>query len=178
MSKTDKNDKHQIRTEQTSKQQVRTEQTSKQQVRTEQTSKPEIRSEPTQDFFAIYKQNIEKYFENMENSIPKYYQTLTELQQEYLQAWENMFKATISVQKEFVGKTGLNIEQTAVASKLVSDTTEAAIKVRTVRDEIILTSIDTAKENVKEWNKRSQEFIDLNRKIAQSWISSFTTRQN
>jgi membrane-associated HD superfamily phosphohydrolase len=114
----------------------------------------------------------------MENSIPKYYQTLNELQQEYVQAWENMFKATISVQKEFAGKTGLDIEQTTIATKIISDTTEAAIKARTVRDEIILTSIDTAKENVKEWNKRSQEFIDLNRKIAQSWISSFATKQN
>jgi membrane-associated HD superfamily phosphohydrolase len=168
MSKTDKN----------VKQQVRPEQITKQQVKTEQITKPEIRSEPTQDFFATYKQNVNKYFENMENSIPKYYQTLHELQQEYLQAWENMFNATISVQKEFASKTGLNLEQSTAASKFVSDTTEAAIKARTVRDEIILTSIDTAKENVKEWNKRSQEFIDLNRKIAQSWISSFTARQN
>jgi hypothetical protein len=103
---------------------------------------------------------------------------LNELQQEYVQAWENMFKATISVQKEFACKTGLDIEQITIATKIVSDTTEAAIKARTVRDEIILTSIDTAKENVKEWNKRSQEFIDLNRKIAQSWISSFTTKQS
>jgi vacuolar-type H+-ATPase subunit E/Vma4 len=178
MSKADKNMKHQIKNEQTSKQQVRTEQTSKPEIRTEQTSKPEIRSEPTQDFFTVYKQNIEKYFENMENSIPKYYQTLTELQQEYLQAWENMFKGTISVQKEFVGKTGLNIEQSTAASKFVSNITEAAIKARAVRDEIISTSIDTVKENLKEWNKGSQEFIDLNRKIAQSWISPFTTRQN
>ncbi|MDH3617429.1 MAG: hypothetical protein OEM89_01750 [Nitrosopumilus sp.] len=168
MNKNDKNIKHQIRSEQTSKQQVKT----------EQTSKPEIRSESNLDFFAVYKQNVEKYFENMENSIPKYYQTLNELQQEYVQAWENMFKATISVQKEFAGKTGLDIEQTTIATKIVSDTTEAAIKARTVRDEIILTSIDTAKENVKEWNKRSQEFIDLNRKIAQSWISSFATKQS
>lgn len=159
------------------KQQARTEQTSKQQVSTEQITKQETRSEPTQDFFTIYKQNIQKYFENMENSIPKYYQTLTELQQEYVHAWENMFKANISVQKEFAGKTGMNIEQTTAASKFVSDTTEAAIKARAVRDEIILTSIDTAKDNVKEWNKRSQEFIDLNRKIVQSWISSFTSRQ-
>ncbi len=178
MSKADKNMKHQIKNEQTSKQQVRTEQTSKPEIRTQQTSKPEIRSEPTQDFFTVYKQNIEKYFENMENSIPKYYQTLTELQQEYLQAWENMFKGTISVQKEFAGKTGLNIEQSTAAGKFVSDITEAAIKARAVRDEIISTSIDTVKENLKEWNKRSQEFIDLNRKIVQSWISSFTTRQN
>jgi membrane-associated HD superfamily phosphohydrolase len=168
MSKTDKN----------VKQQIRSEQIAKQQVRTEQVAKPEIRSEPIQDFFAIYKQNVEKYFENLENSIPKYYQTLNELQQEYVHAWENMFKATISVQKEFAGKTGMNIEQSTAAGKLVSDTTEAAIKTRAVRDEIILTSLDTAKENVREWNKRSQEFIDLNRKIAQSWISSFTARQN
>ena len=126
MSKTDKNLKHQIRSEQAAKQQVRT----------EQTTKPETRSEPTKDFIATYKQNVEKYFENMENSIPKYYQTLSELQQEFLQAWENMFNASISIQKEFLSKTGMNIEQSKAASKFVSDTTEAAIKARAVRDEI------------------------------------------
>jgi len=177
MSKTDKNIKHQIRSEQASKQQVRNEQTERQQVRTVQTSKPEIRSDTSKDLFVTYKQNVEKYFEQMENSIPKYYQTLTELQQEFLQAWENMFNASIAVQKEFVSKTGLDTKQSSVASKFVSDTTEAAIKARTVRDKIILTSIDATKENVKEWNRRSQEFADLNRKIMQSWISSFTSRK-
>ena len=168
MSKTDKN----------VQQQIRSEQTAKQQIRTEQITKPEIRSEPTQDFFATYKQNVEKYFEHMENSIPKYYQTLTELQQEFLQAWENIFTASISVQKEFVSKTGLNVNQSTAAGKFVSDTTEAAIKARKVRDEIVLTTIDTTKDNIKEWNKRSQEFADLNRKIMQSWVSSFTTRKD
>ncbi len=170
--------KQQVKTEQASKQQVKTEQASKQQVKTEQTSRQEIRSDTSKDLFVTYKQNVEKYFEQMENSIPKYYQTLTELQQEFLQAWENMFNASISVQKEFVSKTGLDAKQSSVATKIVSDTTEAAIKARTVRDKIILTSIDTTKENVKEWNRRSQEFADLNRKIMQSWISSFTTRKN
>lgn len=168
MSKTDKNIKHQIRSEQASKQQVRT----------EQASKPEIRSETSKDLFVTYKQNVEKYFEQMENSIPKYYQTLTELQQEFLQAWENMFNASIAVQKEFVSKTGMDPKQSSAASKFVSDTTEAAIRARTVRDKIFLTSIDTTKENVKEWNRRSQEFADLNRKIMQSWISSFTSKKN
>jgi membrane-associated HD superfamily phosphohydrolase len=166
------------KTEKYIKQQIKPEQASKQEVRTIQTPKPEIRSEPVQDFFAICNQNVEKYFESLENSLPKYYQTITELQQEYFQASENMFKATISVQKEFAKKMGLNLEQSTEAGKYVSSLTDSAIKARTVRDEIVLTSIDTAKENVREWNKRSQEFIDLNRKIAQSWISSFTPRQN
>ena len=166
------------KTEKYIKQQIKPEQASKQEVRTIQTPKPEIRSEPVQDFFAICNQNVEKYFESLENSLPKYYQTITELQQEYFQASENMFKAAISVQKEFAKKMGLNLEQSTEAGKYVSSLTDSAIKARTVRDEIVLTSIDTAKENVREWNKRSQEFIDLNRKIAQSWISSFTARQN
>ena len=166
------------KTEKYIKQQIKPEQASKQEVRTIQTPKSEIRSEPVQDFFAICNQNVEKYFESLENSLPKYYQTITELQQEYFQASENMFKATISVQKEFAKKMGLNLEQSTEAGKYVSSLTDSAIKARTVRDEIVLTSIDTAKENVREWNKRSQEFIDMNRKIAQSWISSFTPRQN
>jgi len=166
------------KTEKNLKQQNKPEQASKQEIRTIQTPKPEIRSEPVQDFFAICNQNVEKYFENLEKSLPKYYQTITELQQEYFQASENMFKANISVQKEFAKKMGLNIEQSTEAGKYVSSLTDSAIKARTVRDEIVLTSIDTAKENVREWNKQSQEFIDLNRKIAQSWISSFTPRQN
>lgn len=165
-------------TDQNVKQQIRPEQTAKHEVINEQTTKPEIRSEPTQDFFVTYKQNVERYFENVENSIPKYYQTLLELQQEYLQAWENMFKATITVQKEFVSKTGLNLEQSTIASKIVVDTTEAAIKARTVRDQILLTTIDTTKDNLKEWNNRIPDFADLNRKIMQYWISAFTTRKN
>jgi hypothetical protein len=89
-----------------------------------------------------------------------------------------MFKATITVQKEFVSKTGLNLEQSTIASKIVVDTTEAAIKARTVRDQILLTTIDTTKDNLKEWNNRIPDFADLNRKIMQYWTSAFTTRKN
>jgi len=160
------------------KQQIRPDQVAKQEIRSQTTAKTETKTEPTQDFFGIYKQNIDKYFEHVENSIPKYYQTVHELQQEYVQAWENMFNATITVQKEFIGKTGMDTEQSAAASKFVSDATESAIKARKVRDEIILSSIDTAKENLKEWNKQYQGFADMNRKIAQSWISVFAARKN
>ncbi len=178
MNKTDKNVRHQDQTGSVSKQQVKTKQIVSQQIKSESTPKPEIRSETSQEFFLTYKQNVEKYFDQMEQSIPKYYQTLSELQQEFLQAWENMFNASIAVQKEFSSKTGLDSKQSSIASKFVSDTTEAAIRARTVRDKIFLTSIDTTKENIKEWNRRSQEFADLNRRILQSWVSSFTARKN
>lgn len=168
MSKTDK----------TVNQKTRSEQTSKQETKTVQTTKPEIRSQQSNDFFATYKQSVEKYFENLEKAIPRYYQTVTELQKEYLQSYENMINATISIQKEFATKAGFNTEQSAAAAKIVSSTTEAAIKARTIRDEIFLTSIEAIKDNVKEWNLRSQSFADLNKKIVQSWISSCAPSKN
>ena len=167
MSKTSKNVKHQIRSEQVTKQEIKS----------TPTSQPEIKSETTQDFFVTYKQNVDKYFESLENSIPKYYQTIHELQQEYLQAWENMFNASVSIQKEFSNKIGLNTKST-VASKYISDATDSVTKARAVRDKIILKSIETAKENVKAWNNQSQTFTDTNKKIAQFWLSLFTTRQS
>ena len=166
------------KTDKTVNQKPRIEQTSKQEIKTVQKTKPEIGSEQTSDFFAMYKQNVEKYFENIEKAIPRYYQTVTELQKEYLQSYETMFNATIAIQKEFASKTGMNTEQTKATSEIVANTTEAAIKARTIRDEIILTSIDALKDNVKEWNLRSQSFVDLNKKIVQSWIASCTPSKN
>lgn len=158
--------------------QVRPEQITKQEIKPETSSKSEFTSESTQDFFVTYKQNVDKYFESLESSIPKYYQTVHELQQEYLQAWENAVNATISIQKEFANKTGYKSGQSSAASAFVFDATNSAIKARTARDKIILKSIDTAKENVKAWNSQSEAFAESNKKIAQFWISLFTTRQS
>lgn len=158
-------------------QQIRTEQITKKEIESVPTTKREFSSESTQNFFVTYKQNVNKYFESIENSIPKYYQTIHELEQEYLHAWENMFNANISIQKEFASKIGLKTISPA-ASEFISEATDSAIKARSVRDKIILESIDTAKENIKAWNNQSDAFAETNRKIAQFWISLFTTRQS
>jgi len=158
------------------KPQIRSEQIARQQIKTEQSKKSKTKIDPVQQFFAVYKQNIEKYFATMEKSTPKYYQTLIEIHQEYIQTLENMFNSTMIVQKEFASNTGMDSRQSIAASKFVSDVTESAIKAKTVRDEIIFSSLDVIKENIKEWNKQFQVFVDMNRKNAQFWISAFVTR--
>ncbi len=128
----------------------------------------------TTDIFAVYDENVDKYFDNVEKSIPKYSQTIEELQQEYLQTCENVTKATISLQKEFLKKTGWSTNFPEVTQKVFQDTTDAFVKVRSVRDQIILATIDTAKQNIKTWNDNAKTFADLNRNILQSWLSVFT----
>ena len=144
--------------------------------KTEQiTTSQEAKSEQSsKDIFAVYDENVDKYFDNVEKSISKYSQTIEELQQEYLQTCENVTKATLSLQKEFLKKTGWSTNVPDATQKVFQDTTDAFVKARSVRDQAILTTINTAKQNIKTWNDNAKTFADLNRNILQSWLSVFT----
>jgi len=58
--------------------------------------------------------------------------------------------------------------------------TDEFLKTRSVRDQIAIATIDTAKKNVKTFSDNASAFADLNRDIMQSWISLCTPqdRQN
>ena len=140
-------------------------------TKNEETTKSE---RGTTDIFTVYDENVDKYFDNVEKSIPKYSQTIEELQQEYLQTCENVTKATLSFQKEFLKKTGWSTNFPEVTQKVFQDTTDAFVKARSVRDQTILATINTAKQNIKTWNDNAKTFADLNRNILQSWLSVFT----
>jgi len=144
--------------------------------KTEQITKSqEAKSEQSsKDIFVVYDENVDKYFDNVEKSIPKYSQAIEEAQQEYLQTCENVTKATLSLQKEFLKKTGWSTNVPDATQKVFQETTDTVIKARSVRDQITLATIDTAKQSIKTWNDNAKTFADLNRNILQSWLSVFT----
>ena len=147
--------------------------------KTEQITSQEAKSEQSsKDIFAVYDENVDKYFDNVEKSIPKYSKAIEEIQQEYLQTCENVTKATLSLQKEFLKKTGWNTNFPETTQKVFQNTTDAVIKARSVRDQITLATIDTAKQSIKTWNDNAKTFVDLNQNIMQSWIASCTRNRN
>ena len=52
-------------------------------------SKSETTKVNSKDIFSIYQENIDKMFNGVRQSVPKYHQSITNVQQEYLQAFEN-----------------------------------------------------------------------------------------
>jgi len=148
--------------------------------KTEQiTTSQEAKSEQSsKDIFAVYDENVDKYFYNVEKSIPKYSKAIEETQQEYLQTYENVTKAILSLQKEFLKKTGWSTNFPEATQKVFQETTDAIIKARSVRDQITLATIDTAKQSIKTWNDNAKTFADLNQNIMQSWIASCTRNRN
>jgi len=137
----------------------------------------QISKEQTKDNFAAFQQSSNKYFADVENSIQRYQQATSDLQDEYIKAWKNVVNANISLQKEFANKTGFNSNLPEATQKVIENITEGVIKTRSVRDQITVATIEAAKKNIKAWNDNANTFADLNRNIMQSWISAFTPKR-
>jgi hypothetical protein len=130
------------------------------------------------DIFAVYQQNVDKYFSGIKQSVPRYHQSVTNVQQEYLDAVENVINSTIALQKDYATKAGITTNIPSAVLKVIRDTTEEVVKSYDVQNKVALAAIDSAQQNIKTFNENTKAFADLNKNIVQSWISTFTPKNN
>ena len=133
-------------------------------------------TQTSEDFFDVYKQNVEKYFENAIDSIPQNLQSLTNIQSEWYKAWKTAINSAISLQQEFAKKTGIDTDISEAAKTAIVDTNKQIIKARSVQNQIIQATTSAIQKNIQTWNESASAFTDLNKNILQSWISTFTLK--
>ncbi|QLH04501.1 hypothetical protein C5F49_03590 [Nitrosopumilus oxyclinae] len=141
-------------------------------------SKNETTQTKSKDVFSVYQENVDKIFNGIKQSVPQYHQSITNVQQEYLQAYENIVDSTITIQKEYVQKAGIAANIPEATLKVINDTTEEIVKAASIQNQVTLATIDATQQNIKTFNDNAKSFADLNRNILQSWISVFTTKTN
>ncbi len=132
----------------------------------------------TKDVFSVYEENVDKLFSGIRHSVPQYHQSITNVQQEYLQAYENIVDSTIALQKEYAKKAGITTDIPQATLKVIHDTTEEFVKIASIQNQMTLATMDATQQNIKTFNDNAKSFADLNRNILQSWISAFTTKNN
>ena len=132
----------------------------------------------TKDMFSVYEENVDKLFSGIRHSVPQYHQSITNVQQEYLQAYENVIDSTITLQKEYAKKAGMTTNIPQATLKVIHDTTEEFVKATSIQNQITLATIDATQQNIKTFNDNAKSFADLNKNIIQSWITAFTTKNN
>ncbi len=137
---------------------------------TEKTSSKEV--------YGVTEQNVDKFFNGIKQQVPRYHQSVTNVQQEYLDACENIINSSITLQKEFARRAGITTNVPEAALKAIRDTTEGIVKASTIQNQITLAAIDATQQNIKTFNDNAKAFADLNKNILQSWISAFTQRNN
>ena len=132
----------------------------------------------SKDIFSVYQQNVDKLFNGVKQSVPQYHQSITNVQQEYLQAYENIVDSTITLQKEYAKKAGIATNIPEATLKVIHDTTEEFVKATSIQNQVVLATIDATQQNIKTFNDNAKSFAELNRNILQSWISAFATKNN
>jgi len=123
------------------------------------------------DAFSTYKQNVQKYFENISKITPQYFQSITNLQGECLNACENTINASVSVQQEFAKKTGIATEIPNAANTAIVDTNKQIVQASTGYNQLVKTTIEATVQNIKVYNENVNSFVDLNKNIIQSWTT-------
>ena len=130
------------------------------------------------DIYGVCQQNVDKLFSGIKQQVPSYHQSVTNVQQEYLDACENVINSSITLQKEFARKAGITTNVPEAILKVIRDTTEEIVKVTSIQNKITLATIDATQQNIKTFNDNAKAFGDLNKNILQSWISAVTARNN
>ena len=128
------------------------------------------------DVYSVYKQNVQKYFENISKVTPQYFQSITHLQEECLKACEKSINASVSMNQEIAKKSGLTTEIPSSAKSAFVDANKQFVQASTVNNQIVKTTIDAAVQNIKTFNDNVNAFADLNKNIIQSWIAPFTQK--
>ncbi len=131
---------------------------------------------PTTDVYSMYKQNVQKYFENISKITPQYFQAITHLQEECLKATEKTINASVSVQQEFARKTGISTDIPSAAKTAIIDTSKQIVQASTMNNQFVKTTIDTAVQNIQAYSENVNAFADLNKNIVQSWTTPFTLK--
>jgi len=128
------------------------------------------------DVFATVEETVEKQVKTVEISFPNYQTSVTSLQQEYTEAFQNIVDSTIALQRELANKTGINTALPEATESAVNKTNEQINKVQDVQNKIALATIDATRQNIKTFNENAKAFADLNKRVMQSWITAFTPR--
>ena len=126
------------------------------------------------DAYTMYKQNVQKYFENISKFTPQYFQAATDLQKECMSTCEKTITASISVQQEFTKKSGMKTDIPDSAKTAIVDTNKQIVQASTINNQLVKTTIDATVQNFKTFNDNVNAFADLNKNIIQSWMTPFT----
>ena len=128
------------------------------------------------DAYTLYKQNVQKYFENITKQTPQYFQSITHLQDECMKTCEKSINAAVSMQQEFAKKSGMKTDIPDSAKTAIIDTNKQIVQASTINNQLVKTTIDATVQNIKTFNDNVNAFADLNKNIIQSWMTPFTQK--
>ena len=125
-------------------------------------------TEPAQepkDIFSVCKKNVDKFFSEIEKSTPRYQQSATKLQQDYLNAWKSVINSAISLEQEYATKAGFNVDVPQATLDAIREVTQQTIKAYEVQNKVVTDTVEATKQAFNAFNENTKSFASLNKNI-------------
>jgi len=126
--------------------------------------------------YSMYKQNVQKYFENISKVTSEYFQAFTQLQNECIKTCEKTINASISTQQVFSKKAGISSEIPDSVKTAIVSINKQIVQASTLNNQLTKTAIDTTVQNIQTFSNNINSFAELNNNIIQSWTTPFTLK--
>ena len=101
--------------------------------------------------------------------MPQYLESMTKLQGEFLEAWENTINKSLDFQKEYSEKANINTQIPQEAANIIYNIAEEYLKSKNIQNQVILSTINSANTTLKDSKNAFEPFIELNKKVLDFW---------
>ena len=130
-----------------------------------------------------YKQNVVRTIDEISKYQPQYAQSISNLQQEYLQITRETITRTFAIQKSWYGNARNPYFPTVPSpyaeqfKKQSDEVTSQASQVFGTANQLAIESLNAARENIKLYGKTCDTMNDYNANLANTWSNYFTSAQ-
>ena len=135
-------------------------------------------SRESKDIFGESKKNIERFFDEIEKTSPKYQQSVAKLQQDYIDAWKTVINSAISLEEEYAIKAGYKTQVPDSVLKTIRDITDISLQAYANQNKINVNTSEATKQAFKTFNQNTKSFATLNKEIMGYIMSVFEQKLN
>src|SRR6476646_6499998 len=140
------------------------------------------------EIFDTYKQGVLKVTEEVSKFQPQYAQSISNLQQEYLQLTKEFVNKVFAAQRNWAGSNVTSTNNTTFPTSTYApyaeqfrrqsnEITAQALSVFDTSNQLAINAINAARENVKLYGKAMDAVTEFNNNVAHAWSSFFSTEQ-
>ena len=144
-------------------------------------------AQDSSEIFDTYKQGVLKVTEEVSKFQPQYAQSISNLQQEYIQLTKEYVNKVFAAQRNWAGSNVTSTSTTFPTSAYApyadqfrrqsNEITAQALSVFDTSNQLAINAINAARENVKLYGKAMDAVTEFNNNVAHAWSSFFSTEQ-
>src|SRR6476620_3684541 len=144
-------------------------------------------AQDSSEIFDTYKQGVLKVTEEVSKFQPQYAQSISNLQQEYIQLTKQSVDKVFAAQRNWAGSNVTSTSTTFPTSTYApyaeqfrrqsNEITAQALSVFDTSNQLAINAINAARENVKLYGKAIDAVTEFNNNVADAWSSFYSSEQ-